>query len=328
MSKFYEVVDTLIILARGKKSSTLQTYHHAGVIVCGWAVMRYESPLGFVAVLLNAGIHTLMVNRSNLLSASIYHANNLSSIFQYSYFTVQTLGISVSVGVKRTLTSLQIAQFLVGLAWGHCYLFVRYQAPIEVAENAFNHDQAPRLHFPISYNHSSTGASYVKARKVASDGAITCLSDSGEVFCLFVGSIYLVPLIILFVQFFTKSYKPKKTETMPLKQQGPTAKEIHFLAPTSKTPDRGSQDSLNWKNTTYLVGVPLVALISLLWVPLRIETVCFAIGYATLRALIVTAGEFLSQSLLSHYTPAKSKEIHQQVIIASGHTELILLAHS
>jgi hypothetical protein len=63
MSKFYEVVDTLIILARGKKSSTLQTYHHAGVIVCGWAVMRYESPLGLVAVLLNGGIHTLMVNR-------------------------------------------------------------------------------------------------------------------------------------------------------------------------------------------------------------------------------------------------------------------------
>lgn len=79
MSKFYEIIDTLIILARGKKSSTLQTYHHAGVIICGWATMRYESPLGFVAVLLNAGIHTLMVNRPNRLSASIYYANNLSS---------------------------------------------------------------------------------------------------------------------------------------------------------------------------------------------------------------------------------------------------------
>jgi hypothetical protein len=128
---------------------------------------------------------------------------------------------------------------------------------------------------------------------VASDGAVTCLSDSGEVFCLIVGSIYLVPLIILFVQFFTKSYKPKKTETMPLKQQSPTAKEIQFLAPTSKNPGRGSQDSLNWKNTTYLVGVPLVALIGLFWVPLRIETVCFAIGYAILRAIVITAGEFL-----------------------------------
>ncbi|KAJ6100075.1 hypothetical protein N7467_001610 [Penicillium canescens] len=195
------------------------------------------------------------------------------------------------MGVKRTLTSLQIAQFLLGLAWAHCYLFVRYKVPIEVAENTFNYDPASTsLHLPISHNHSSTGASYGKARKVATDGAITCLSDSGEVFCLTVGSIYLVPLIILFVQFFTKSYKPKKTETMPLKQQSPAAKEIHFLAPTSKNPGRGSQNSLNWKNTTYLVGVPLVALISLLWVPLRIETVCFAIGYATLRAIVITAG--------------------------------------
>jgi hypothetical protein len=61
MSKFYEVIDTLIILARGKKSSTLQTYHHAGVIICGWATVLYESPLGAIGVVLNSAIHTLMV---------------------------------------------------------------------------------------------------------------------------------------------------------------------------------------------------------------------------------------------------------------------------
>lgn len=61
MSKFYEVVDTFIILARGKKSSTLQTYHHAGVMILGWAALRYESPVGLGGVVLNAGIHTLMV---------------------------------------------------------------------------------------------------------------------------------------------------------------------------------------------------------------------------------------------------------------------------
>lgn len=62
MSKFYEIVDTLIILARGKKSSTLQTYHHAGVIICGWATIVYESPLGAIGVFLNSAIHTLMVS--------------------------------------------------------------------------------------------------------------------------------------------------------------------------------------------------------------------------------------------------------------------------
>lgn len=62
LSKYYEVVDTLIILAKGKQSSTLQTYHHAGVILCGWSAVTFESPVGLVGVLLNAAVHTLMVN--------------------------------------------------------------------------------------------------------------------------------------------------------------------------------------------------------------------------------------------------------------------------
>lgn len=61
MSKFYEIVDTMIILARGKKSSTLQTYHHAGVLLCGWASLKYESPAVLVGIVLNSGVHTLMV---------------------------------------------------------------------------------------------------------------------------------------------------------------------------------------------------------------------------------------------------------------------------
>lgn len=61
MSKFYEAVDTMVILARGKKSSLLQTYHHAGVMLCGWASMKYESPAYLVGIVLNSGIHTLMV---------------------------------------------------------------------------------------------------------------------------------------------------------------------------------------------------------------------------------------------------------------------------
>jgi hypothetical protein len=64
MSKFYEIVDTMVILARGKKSSSLQTYHHAGVIICGWASLKYESPAYLVGIVLNSGIHTLMVNRA------------------------------------------------------------------------------------------------------------------------------------------------------------------------------------------------------------------------------------------------------------------------
>lgn len=62
LSKFYEVLDTLIILAKGKFSSTLQTYHHAGAMMCMWAGMRYMSAPIWVFVLFNSFIHALMVS--------------------------------------------------------------------------------------------------------------------------------------------------------------------------------------------------------------------------------------------------------------------------
>ena len=64
ISKFYEVLDTMIILAKGKKSSFLQTYHHAGAMMCMWAGMRYMSPPIWMFVLVNSGIHALMVSFS------------------------------------------------------------------------------------------------------------------------------------------------------------------------------------------------------------------------------------------------------------------------
>jgi len=62
LSKFYEVLDTLIILAKGKRSPTLQTYHHAGAMLCMWAGIRYMSPPIWMFVFINSFIHSLMVS--------------------------------------------------------------------------------------------------------------------------------------------------------------------------------------------------------------------------------------------------------------------------
>ena len=62
LSKFYEVVDTFIILAKGRKSSLLQTYHHAGAMLSMWAGIRYMSPPIWMFVLVNSGIHAIMVS--------------------------------------------------------------------------------------------------------------------------------------------------------------------------------------------------------------------------------------------------------------------------
>lgn len=62
LSKFYEVIDTLIIIAKGKKSSFLQTYHHAGAMICMWAGIRYMSAPIWMFVLVNSFIHSIMVS--------------------------------------------------------------------------------------------------------------------------------------------------------------------------------------------------------------------------------------------------------------------------
>jgi hypothetical protein len=36
LSKYYEVIDTLILLLKGRKPSFLQSYHHAGAILAMW----------------------------------------------------------------------------------------------------------------------------------------------------------------------------------------------------------------------------------------------------------------------------------------------------
>jgi hypothetical protein len=75
LSKFYEVLDTAIILAKGKRSSTLQTYHHAGAMFCMWAGIRFMSPPIWMFVLVNSGIHTMMVIKPTIASIGSINTN-------------------------------------------------------------------------------------------------------------------------------------------------------------------------------------------------------------------------------------------------------------
>jgi hypothetical protein len=127
LSKFYEVLDTLIILAKGKKSSSLQTYHHAGVILCLWCGIRYMSPPMWIAIMLNSFIHTLMV-KSHLffpyrINADIYFR------IQYTYFALASIHVNIPGYLKRTLTTMQIVQFYTGAILTALYLFVQYDIP-------------------------------------------------------------------------------------------------------------------------------------------------------------------------------------------------------
>ena len=43
LSKYYEVIDSIILLLKGKKVGQLQSYHHAGALISMWIAVRFGS---------------------------------------------------------------------------------------------------------------------------------------------------------------------------------------------------------------------------------------------------------------------------------------------
>ncbi|KAI1326371.1 GNS1/SUR4 family-domain-containing protein [Xylariaceae sp. FL0255] len=219
ISKFYEVLDTLIILAKGKFSSTLQTYHHAGAMMAMWAGMRYMASPVWIFVLFNSGIHALM----------------------YTYYTLTAFNIRVPSFIKRTLTSMQISQFVIGAAVAIVHSFVSYIVPVTkqvaVAETVSVVDAtAPAAGLVGSIKSALINAAEATgARAIVSDSAaqeaakfITvfekadCIYTAGQTFAIWLNVLYLAPLTYLFVSFFIASYlRRSKAETF----RGKTAED-------------------------------------------------------------------------------------------------------
>ncbi|OCT50191.1 hypothetical protein CLCR_06639 [Cladophialophora carrionii] len=239
LSKFYEIVDTLIILAKGRKSSLLQTYHHAGAMLCMWAGIRYMSPPIWMFVLVNSGIHAVM----------------------YTFYLLSALGIKVPKWFKQTLTTLQITQFVVGATYAFLHIFVAYQIPVKVpylyhlggvaskvvseaptevtssvastistaanygawlkkavlrgagyeglAENVLNEQGKP---FGVDAVHTVEDAVRREETRYRDELQWAhCLDTSGQVFAILLNCVYLLPLTWLFLQFFIQAYI-KQTE--------------------------------------------------------------------------------------------------------------------
>ncbi|KAK3939901.1 putative gns1 sur4 family protein [Diplogelasinospora grovesii] len=205
LSKFYEVLDTFIILAKGKLSSTLQTYHHAGAMMCMWAGMRYMSSPIWMFVFVNSGIHAMM----------------------YTYYTVTAFNIRVPVFIKRTLTSLQITQFLVGASYAMSHSFVSYTVPVTagakaasaaaaaaataapaaatIADNikTFVSEAATRA---MSAAEGAPSAAAALDQATTSYTTVPCITTSGATFAVWLNVLYLAPLTYLFMSFFVESY--------------------------------------------------------------------------------------------------------------------------
>ncbi|KAG9245082.1 GNS1/SUR4 family-domain-containing protein [Calycina marina] len=226
LSKFYEVLDTFIILAKGKRSSTLQTYHHSGAMMCMWAGIRYMSPPIWMFAFVNSAIHTLM----------------------YTYYTLTAFAVPVPGLLKRSLTTMQIIQFLVGTSYASIHSFLRYTVPMQVSNVTVNSAASiassvitsaaaaateggvsdmvkkmllraagePALAENINGRPapiSSATPSYTADPPSGLTGlyhieyqSVPCIDTSGQTFAVWLNVFYLTPLTFLFMRFFVKSY--------------------------------------------------------------------------------------------------------------------------
>eukprot|EP01083_Nonionella_stella_P184761 671943_1 len=103
-SKYYEFIDTFIVIARGRRPIFLQTFHHCGAVFGMWAVLVTSCTGGYLFVCFNSCIHTAM----------------------YFYYAMSS--INIRVPGKFILTRAQMIQFVIGnsialvqlLVYGDC----------------------------------------------------------------------------------------------------------------------------------------------------------------------------------------------------------------
>ena len=86
-SKYWELLDTVLLVLRGKDLTVLHVYHHAIVIPEAWFLTQAALPWNVGAVSLNTGVHVIM----------------------YFYFALTSLGRTP--WWRRYVTVVQIAQF-------------------------------------------------------------------------------------------------------------------------------------------------------------------------------------------------------------------------
>ena len=103
LSKFYEYLDTLILVLKKRDVSFLQFYHHTIVPWIVWTFVRSNCALTVQGVLWNSGVHTIM----------------------YYYYALGSLGYR-DIWWKKYLTLIQILQFVSSLLLGSIFSFFVY----------------------------------------------------------------------------------------------------------------------------------------------------------------------------------------------------------
>lgn len=105
-SKYYELLDTVIMVLRKRPLSFLHVYHHCVVLPLFWVYLKTDMVIHFILVIANSLVH----------------------VFMYYYYAVASIG--KSVWWKRHLTMAQIIQFVIDLTATYPFVFYYYSHPL------------------------------------------------------------------------------------------------------------------------------------------------------------------------------------------------------
>ncbi|GAA5887173.1 hypothetical protein JCM6882_009473 [Rhodosporidiobolus microsporus] len=201
-SKYYEVLDTAILLLKGKKVGMLQSYHHCGAIWTMFAGYRAQAMPIWLFCVFNSFIHTIM----------------------YCYYAVTSLKLPFPQFLKRNITRLQITQFLLGGSLAASYLFLTLPdlpslsslsdslpsaLPSGVSIDAL-HTAAEGAAATAAEQWTQATAGWeagVEALKREGERGAQCLVNAAQRSAVWLNVAYLIPLTYLFVAFFVKSYR-------------------------------------------------------------------------------------------------------------------------
>ncbi|KAL8780545.1 MAG: hypothetical protein Q9213_006411 [Squamulea squamosa] len=241
LSKFYEIFDTALILIKGKNTTLMQVFHHAGAMLSTWAGIRYMSPPIWMFVFINSGVHTIM----------------------YTYYTFIHMGIQVPRVLKSMLTAAQTTQIVFGLSYALAHLFIAYDIPVEVPylfihnlSSAFSTGVSSVSSLIASATASVDIGSWLKKAALRAAGEeglaenvrnaqgqtfgidavhaaevekaqeeiryksqyqkVNCLDTPGQTLAIFLNFLYLAPLACMFVHlFYTKYIKQARSSSPP-----------------------------------------------------------------------------------------------------------------
>ena len=108
LSKFYELLDTMLQICKGKAVSHpwLHIYHHAVVMFMAWSWVEHAQSLQFIGMLFNTAVHVVM----------------------YAYYGLSSYGVK-DIWWKPYITKFQITQF--ACSFGFLLLTLCLVAPAE-----------------------------------------------------------------------------------------------------------------------------------------------------------------------------------------------------